>query len=893
MKRSPPPVAWLMIVAISLLVSIGKPARAAEGKTPPPRILAQAQRVIAAQGEGYFPVMIKLRDGSLGAAIRGGAPHIGLAGRLDFIRSEDGGRTWSKPVVAIDSPWDDRNPALGQMPDGTLALAYGEAHSYRPDGKFDLKAGPYLPYVVTSNDGGRTWSPKREIIAPWPSPSPFGKMAVCADGTVLMSLYKMPSGVTGLLRSKDSGRTWGDYSPVFQDAHADETQLLELPDGTLAAFTRLEGDREHGLLLSRSTDKGYTWSQTARLLKPGQWPFDVTVLKSGHVLLSHGSRLGPGRFGAGVVLSTDGGKTWDEDHQVLLGWDSLNGDTGYPSTVQLDDGTIVMMYYAVGTASLAQTQAIVVRYTEEQLVQAMSASPQQGAAATGDAWRLERRKAAHRPRRVIFDNDGDDVVYECAEPTEESLLKCRTTGLLGSQVDTIVYCTWSSPFGCFTHATKVGDVFTSKASIFAPNKTEEFLKQGTDPLRIMTGFCRKNRIEIFWSMRMNDTHDAWGDPKYSPYMVSRVKQEHPEYLLGTKEKRTRHGGWTAVDYGRPEVRELAFRYVEEVCRGYDVDGVMLDFFRHPLYFRSHAEGRDATDEERGMMSELVGRIHAMTDEVGRKRGRPVLVAVRAPDSAECSAAIGLDVLRWLKEQWIDVLVVSDYYRLNPWETSVALGRQYDVPVYPSLSESRIRDPEARKVRNSPACYRARAAEAWQAGADGIYIFNYFNPRGPIWRELGDVKTLAGLERVYCASVRGVNPIRSWIPQGERFLHLPTLCPERPLILTAGKPAATEIRLAETLVSSAGSPSPMPDVQMQVRTDGLSSPAGLKVTFNGQPLSEGRISDKSIFFRVDPKTLRAGANQVEFELKPGTSGKPKIQDLLVWVRPSSESRPKTP
>ena len=57
---------------------------------------------------------------------------------------------------------------------------------------------------------------------------------------------------------------------------------------------------------------------------------------------------------------------------MALGWDSLSGDTGYPSTVQLDDGTIVTMYYAVGTATSPDTQAIVVRYTEKQLAEAMS-----------------------------------------------------------------------------------------------------------------------------------------------------------------------------------------------------------------------------------------------------------------------------------------------------------------------------------------------------------------------------------------------------------------------------------------------------------------------------------------------------------------------------------------
>ena len=356
------PLACLLLVHLASLECDVAASLGAE----PPRTLREAERVIALKGGGYFPVMIRLRDGSLGAVVRGGAGHIGRNGRLDFIRSTDGGRTWSPPVVAVDSPWDDRNPALGQMPDGTVLLAYAEAQSYRADGTFDLKAGPYLPCVVTSGDGGKTWSAKRTLPSPVPNASPFGKIAVLRDGTALLSIYEMPSNRVGVLRSRDSGKTWGDFSPL--PGH-DETQVVELPDGRLLAFTRIEEPGQHGLLLSQSADKGRTWTDSRKLLKAQQWPFDATVLKSGRLLLSYGSRVG--RFGAGVLLSDDGGKTWDESRQVLIGWDSLSTDTGYPSTVQLDNGTIVTMYYAVGTAKSPETQAIVVRYTESQIVDAL------------------------------------------------------------------------------------------------------------------------------------------------------------------------------------------------------------------------------------------------------------------------------------------------------------------------------------------------------------------------------------------------------------------------------------------------------------------------------------------------------------------------------------------
>ena len=253
------------------------------------------------------------------------------------------------------------------MPDGTLVLAYAEAHSYRPDGTFDWTVGPYLPFLVTSSDGGRTWSEKRSFAGPWPGVSPYGRMIVCKDGTALMSIYQVPSNAVGILRSKDNGKTWGDFSTL--PGH-DETQVIELPDGRLVAFTRMDGATDFGLLLSESDDHGRTWVRTRKLMRAGQWPFDVTVLKGGNLLLSYGSRVG--RYGAGALLSRDLGKTWDEKKCVLLGWDSVSQDTGYPSTVQLDDGTIVTIYYAVGTATLAGDQAIAVRYTEKQLAETAS-----------------------------------------------------------------------------------------------------------------------------------------------------------------------------------------------------------------------------------------------------------------------------------------------------------------------------------------------------------------------------------------------------------------------------------------------------------------------------------------------------------------------------------------
>lgn len=348
--------------------------------------LSTAERITAVRGGGYFPVLIKLQDGSLGAVVRGGAPHVGIEGRLDWIHSENGGKTWSKPEVIVDNEFDDRNPAFGQMPDGTIVMAYAEASTYNDEGKFDTSVGAYIMYFVISTDGGKSWSAKQRLPqGPIRNGSPFGRIILLPDGTALMPLYgglapnyhgsiEIPEGtkhITGLLRSTDNGRSWGDFSIISVTGH-NETSLLYLSDGRLLAFSRTyDGAR---IELLTSTDLGRNWSTPRRITRDRQHPADILRLQSGNLHLVYGNRIEP--YGVGGLLTpcvsqnTDNGETWDYERRVMIGWTSMNTDCGYPSAVQLDDGTIVTMYYSVGTQDMpADEFALVVRYTEEDIRQ--------------------------------------------------------------------------------------------------------------------------------------------------------------------------------------------------------------------------------------------------------------------------------------------------------------------------------------------------------------------------------------------------------------------------------------------------------------------------------------------------------------------------------------------
>ena len=83
-----------------------------------------------------------------------------------------------------------------------------------------------------------------------------------------------------------------------------------------------------------------------------------------------GRRIKP--FGVEAVLSGDEYGTWDWKTHRLIEWEAPNIDCGYPSSAQLEDGTIVTLYYKVtadqATPGLAgHVQAWCARYRESDL----------------------------------------------------------------------------------------------------------------------------------------------------------------------------------------------------------------------------------------------------------------------------------------------------------------------------------------------------------------------------------------------------------------------------------------------------------------------------------------------------------------------------------------------
>lgn len=507
------------------------------------------------------------------------------------------------------------------------------------------------------------------------------------------------------------------------------------------------------------------------------------------------------------------------------------------------------------------------------------------------AW---RQSAVNRPRRILWNHDGGGSVA-LTPANVQNFLDHRLTVLADTQVDTIMFCTLSSGFGMFSHFTKVGQIithsFTGSSEItLDPTRMEDYL----DPLKVVVEFGHAHHMEVFWSMRMNDTHDG-NSTTYGPRMfaANTLKNTHPEYLLGTKDDRPFHGSWTGVNYERPEIRELAFRFFEEICQNYDVDGIELDFFRHPNFFPYPDAEHGVTQAQCDLMTGLLQRIRTMADAEGKKRGRPILIAVRVPDSVEYCRAIGIDLKKWLAGDLLDLLIPGGYIRMNNWNTMVDLGHQYGVKVYADLDEPRLKiaksgEPmdSSQAMRDAAAGYRGRAVEALAAKADGIYLFDFFGgsiikPPNVILKEIGSPAQLPGKERIYFASYFGLSKIHG----GGGFPHQPfqkieTLSLNDPRPVSPKHPAEATILIPETFASD-GSTS----LTLKVRLAPLPSPDLLSVVLNGKKLEEGTQNGDWIEYPCAAADFVQGDNHCAMSVA-GEAKSLSWQDLAVMARPRS-------
>ncbi len=295
-----------------------------------------------------------------------------------LVRSKDQGKSWdshpqtvpSYDFFGIDcigvSCISNGDVLVRTVKDPFIPLAHAErdpayAHfrrTYGFDGK-DNEGSDALPwawdfgtnYVFRSTDHGYTWEEPIAIdLSPFKSGFSPRAIVELSNGDLLLplsdeTLEPVPDYV---LRSQDGGKTWGNLAMMAKDERVGfyEPALIALANGKVIAMLRTHEPGDYHLYQCTSYDNGYNWSAPQ---KTPMWglPADMLRLQDGRILCVYGYRKYP--YGIRACLSSDEGETWDIEDELIIRDDFPNRNLGYPTSVQMEDGTIFTTYYGEDT----------------------------------------------------------------------------------------------------------------------------------------------------------------------------------------------------------------------------------------------------------------------------------------------------------------------------------------------------------------------------------------------------------------------------------------------------------------------------------------------------------------------------------------------------------------
>jgi hypothetical protein len=560
--------------------------------------------------------------------------------------------------------------------------------------------------------------------------------------------------------------------------------------------------------------------------------------------------------------------------------------------------------------------------------------------------------SSHEHRRLCWNNDGSDMLgaaygvgaWPVPLKSVEQFINNLTKFVEGTDVNSIFYC---------GHTNEPVWELIQHNRIAARN----IAALGPDPDQAVVDFAHHNGMEYFYSIRMNDIHASYFTPKLSYWPPFR--REHVDLTLGyvnaadwngrfqpwidkyldidrrrfdedrqddfeqelalREESRASHPlkdvadrvgrasrdlwSWASYDYAKPAVRARFLGIVEEACRRYDLDGIELDWCRMAMFFKQGTERRHIA-----VMNDFVHQVHGRLAEHGRQRGRPILLAMRVPDSIDLCLDAGLDPETWARHGWMDLLMAGSGLMTFsiPMSEWTQLGHQHGIAVYGCIDRIAApfgtghpkfdsRDPET--DLDAPGRYdavHAAAARFWDAGVDGICLYNWHTHHGPTDpRDYGKLPEVARPD---------------FLARADKVYQLdPTYAR-----LAAHAPACVAGQLPRHFITQAGSsilqfkldivddPAAVARARLQMQWQRGMDQKRISVALNGNglpaltPLAPDEVAGVSSIVTstiregwfvsdIPPAALRQGDNELSVTVQPATSSDPAEPVELLAVR----------
>ncbi|MFI3243826.1 MAG: exo-alpha-sialidase [Akkermansia sp.] len=317
------------------------------------------------RASNYFriPGLITTKSGALVGCYDARYVHGGdLCADIDvaFVRSTDGGQTWTNNVVCMDTGEGPNNgcgdPAILQDNTGRLWIQALVCHFGPGASLFTSQRGqdPKTTgqwYMTYSDDDGKTWTkdyvnPTKQIkkdqwhcILAGP-----GMGITLKDGTIVFPAQIWETGApircqSTICYSKDGGKNWvyGEGLPH----ETSECQVVELADGSIMINARNEA-RSGKRAVYVTKDLGKTWEAHETNLNTLDEPvcqasiIAVNHKKYGRVLLFSNPKVTyGGRYKMTIRYSLDEGKTWSEGLEY-----DRRPCSGYSCLTMVDEDTV-------------------------------------------------------------------------------------------------------------------------------------------------------------------------------------------------------------------------------------------------------------------------------------------------------------------------------------------------------------------------------------------------------------------------------------------------------------------------------------------------------------------------------------------------------------------------
>jgi len=297
-------------------------------------------------------------------------------------------------------------------------------------------------------------------------------------------------------------------------------------------------------------------------------------------------------------------------------------------------------------------------------------------------------------------------------------LRAYLSRLRGTQVDLVAYAVAEGGYVTL-YESQVADPFGAGVQTWDParlklrriaHNRQRLRAEAGDYIGAVFSILREMGLPVVASIRMNDAHMS-ADP--TGPLAGQFWKKHPQWRLGAS-----YGYYAScLSYAVPEVRDYLRRIVQEIIAKFpDIAGIELDGMRSPFFFRP-GEGANSAP----LMTGLIGQIRSDLDAAAHARGRGrYLLRVNVPRTPELALECGMDVAAWNREGLVDGVSPACYN--SDFQPAVELwrklpGRRLPVHAYVNCSP-------ATAMYLSLEEYRAAAANAYGAGADGVYLFNF-------------------------------------------------------------------------------------------------------------------------------------------------------------------------